>query len=114
MLLRADAMEGTDTRHRLAHVPFVPSCQASMMRWPSCQSPCCPTSGADSSQQMRFGLAVPKVVLVRAAKAPYRNGSHRWPARAGKDAVSCRSRPYASRQCTPIPPTNRQRMIKKA
>ena len=30
------------------------------------------------------------------------------------DAVRCRSCPSASRQYTPIPPTNRQRMIKKA
>ena len=31
-----------------------------------------------------------------------------------RDASCCRSRPFASRQCTLIPPTNRQRMIKKA
>jgi hypothetical protein len=36
------------------------------------------------------------------------------PLAAGQDAVRCRSRPSASIQCAPVPPTNRQQMIKKA
>jgi hypothetical protein len=88
--------------------------RASTMRLHSASALCADRFRSGPSQQLDSSW------LYRKADCPGRAG-HRSgkrdtddPPVPARDAGCCQSRPFASRQCTPIPPTNRQRMIKKA
>jgi hypothetical protein len=64
----------------------------------------------DVSSSRAEGTARPEA----AVRQPPDRPPHRWSPVPAQDAVRCRSRLLTPRQCTPIPPTNRQQMIKKA